>query len=177
MIKYRKHPDYNILCGSDGNVYNLNKTLLKSCEQIKNGYIKKYIPTNNRPNKSFSNSRNLNVLIFEAFNHKVKRRHELIKHIDGNKNNNKPENLVLINKGDLLIEEHKQNIKMIRSYNPVNDEADWHHGIYETAKLLGVRPYTLQKALKNGYKCKGKYWFYRDEAQQSIRELRRSITK
>ena len=175
MTEYKKHPDYDILCGSDGNVYNLNKKPLVCSVTIVRGLNMLTIPIKNRPNKTLACKKNLHALIFETYNHKINGRKETIKHIDGDKNNNRPENLMVLTRSQRQSQEAYKKSKTICSYTPGTDKQEWHIGINKTAELLAIDPTSLKKALRNGSMWGGRYWFYKTEALKGVRQLRNKI--
>ena len=177
VIEYKKHPDYDILCSNEGKVYNLDKTPLVCSEKVKYGLRVLYIPAKNRPDKSSIHIRSLQVLIFEAFNYKVNGKLEIVKHIDGNKNNNIPENLTVLQKGFVRGQDSKiKNPKLICSYDPKTDELEWHRGIGKTANEIGKAQSGIYKAIIFGHKCDGKRWFYGYEALECIKELKKELS-
>lgn len=84
----------------------------------------------------------------------------IVNHIDGNRRNNKIDNLEIISKSENMLHACYVLNKNIKPVIRLSDGKNF-VSLSEAARELGITPSALTYALKNNTKCCNSYWKYK----------------
>lgn len=175
-IEYKKHPDYNILCGSDGNVYYANKAPIRCKTHIIKGYKRFHLDRRILPNKLYSHVA-IHRLICTAFHGLPKGNEDRVYHKDGNKLNNKPNNLKWASRTFMANKRYIDptvKIDLICCYNPYTDKIEGWFATRMKAGEFANRSFSvISKAVKYKKMSAKRYFLLKSEHKEYIKQIRR----
>ena len=155
--EWKEYQDTGYLISKSGEVFNMKTHILLKQTPNKSGYIR-YTLRINGVNKSKLG----HLLVMETWGQRKILPNEVVNHINGDKTDNRIENLEIISKSENALHSCyvlHNNVKAVIQHCTTGDKE--YPSISYAARELHITDGAIRYALKNHSKCCGCYWSYK----------------